>query len=214
MSNIAVLLPTYNRPKILAQTIEKLRKNLTYDGYIQYYIGNDGDTLDPIPDTVILDGPKKGLGANLNHLIKNAMSDGFELFLSLDDDHWLKHPLNLNGHAQKLLEDETVGWMRFMGVSYHKLKAEQEGIYWRVDWNSDGLYITSMRPHLKHVRFHQFFGYYKEGIKLGKTEESFCHQCKTKARKNDNAPQVLIPMDFPTETGWDHVGDSWQLKGF
>jgi len=214
VSNIAVLLPTYNRPVIVAQTIKRLKQHLKFDGYIQYYVGNDGDPIS-LEHGVVLDSPKKGLGANLNFLIKKAMADGFELFMCMDDDHWLNEPLDLTPHAEKLLTDKSAGWIRFMGVSHHKLTAKQEGMYWRVNWNSEGLYITSMRPHLKHVRFHQHFGYYKEGLKLGRTEESFCHQCKDKARKKlDTAPSVLIPMDFNTEKAWQHVGDSWQLRGF
>ena len=78
-------------------------------------------------------------------------------------------------------------------------------------------------PHLKHRRFHDYFGLYPEGMKLGETEEAFCHQCKRKValwnkrkdKKEDDAapPYVAVPLNSDSETAWMHVGDSWQAKG-
>ena len=207
--DIAVLIPTYNRPDVLAHTVQLLQRHLIYDGTIRYYIGNDSDTPQDVPHAVNLIGPRNGLGANLNMLL-SFTSEAF--ILQMDDDHWLLKPLDLNPHVKKLHTDANAGWVRLMGIGAHKYIGRLDESYWRVSWESPELYIPSNRPHLKHRRFHQCYGLYPEGYKLGETEDNFCHQCKDHWRKH-GGPDVLVPLDVATESSWDHVGDSWQLRG-
>ena len=237
--NISVIIPTYNRPEILRQCLNALVDNLSYSGCITYYVGNDGDNITIPMDgprffvadrnyLIILDGPRKankpdqGLGANLNMLL-GCTTDDF--FLQLDDDHILQEKLDLDRHVKFLLENPEAGWIRLMGIANHDYTADLRGNYWRVRWDSAGnysLYITSNRPHLKTRRFHDFFGYYPVNKTLGETEEGFCHQCKHVAATWEDAephdvivPQVCIPLNLEpnSESGWAHIGDSWQKQG-
>jgi glycosyltransferase involved in cell wall biosynthesis len=208
---VSVIIPTYNRPWILKQTIQGLKRNLSYSGAVHFWIGADGDPsvgkmFAGHHDITVIRGPNRGLGANLNRLI-NSTPDNY--LFQLDDDHLLLKPLSLDRHAIKLRDDETTGWIRLMGVAYHDYIARLEESYWRIYWQSPELYIPSNRPHLKHRRFHDHFGLYQEGLKLGETEEAFCQQCKDKK----SGPSVLVPLDVLTESGWDHIGESWQLEG-
>jgi len=160
--------------------------------------------------------PRKGLGANLNWLLQNC---GTDYVIQMDDDHILLKELDITPHVRKLMEDETAGVVRLMHVAGHRYRANLEGSYWRIDWESPEVYIASNRPHLKHVsRFHGVYGYYPEGLKLGLTEESFCHTCidlhRQRAERGMTSPDVLIPLDVQTESGWDHIGHSWQMEGF
>jgi hypothetical protein len=100
-----------------------------------------------------------------------------------------------------------------MHIGGHHYCACLENHFWRILWESYELYITSNRPHLKRRRFHEFFGYYPENLSLGMTEETFCHHCHEVARDRPNPLNVYIPLDLPTESGWQHVGQSWQEKG-
>lgn len=221
MEPIAVIIPTYNRAEIVGQTIRLLRDNIIYEHGLVFYVGCDGD--DNTPEVVqSIDGAQViclsesagSFGANINRLLVYAAHLGHDLFLQLDDDHHLKHPLILDNHARYLNDFELAGWIRLMGVGYHKYNAKLNGLYWYVDWDSPELYITSMRPHLKHRRFLETFGAYPEGLKLGQTEESYCHQCKDVALTTEGTlPSVLVPLDVTTESSWDHVGNSWQSKG-
>lgn len=208
--NISVIIPTYNRPWELKKTIQALKDNLKYNGKIRYFIGDDGDKAGKMfggqSSIHHLAGPHNGLGANLNRLISYTQDD---YLFQLDDDHLLIKPLDLNRHVIKLKDDETSGWIRLMGISHHDYIAALEEGYWRIWWQSPDLYISSNRPHLKHRRFHDHFSLYPEGVSLGETEEGFCKQCKDKKY----GPSVLIPLDVSTETGWDHIGKSWQLEG-
>lgn len=209
---LAVIIPTYNRPDILRDCIQALISNLIYSGHIQFYIGNDGEqSLGEYPKQVtIIEGASGSLGTNLNRLINAAKAD---VMLQLDDDHILLEPLNLDPHVKHLSDHNAAGWIRLMDVAEHKLHAYLIGSYWYVVWDSDELYIPSNRPHLKHRRFHNQYGLYFEGYTLGATEETFCHKCIDKGRANDRLSRVLVPLNEHTESMWDHIGQSWQLKG-
>lgn len=208
---VSVLIPTYNRAWILRETIELLHKNLIYSGKITYYIGIDGDLsigkmFAGHSDIVSIPGPNNGLGANLNRLINSTKDD---LLFQIDDDHHLQQTFDLHPHVRQLDFDKKAGWIRLMGVAYHDYIAKLKGDYWYIYWESPELYITSNRPHLKHRRFHDHYGLYPEGTKLGESEEGFCEQCKAKA-KEDGRIKVLVPVN---DTRWNHVGESWQGKG-
>lgn len=215
--SIGVILPTYNRAKIVKDTIELLRKNVIFSGTLIYYVGIAGtdetaSVLAPYEDVRCLDHRGFGLGANLNNTLEVAFRQ-HDIVFQMDDDHWLIKPLDLNSHFKALMSDRTLGWIRLMGIGAHGYKAHLLQQYWRIDWSSPELYIPSNRPHLKHRRFHSHYGMYSVGMSLGRTEEAFCHQCKEIVRTN-LGPDVAVPLDVATESGWDHVGDSWQLKGF
>jgi len=211
---LAVIIPTYNRLEILHQCLNMLIANLNYSGHIDYWIGNDGDTPIDIPvlnkTLNVIEGPSGSLGANLNRLINAADAD---VMLQLDDDHILLEPLDLDPHVKHLSDNKSAGWIRLMEIAEHKLHAYLIGSYWYVVWDSDELYITSNRPHLKHKRFHDQYGPYFEGFKLGATEDTFCHKCIDRGRKNDKLSRVLVPLNVHTESMWDHIGHSWQLEG-
>ncbi len=232
---ITVIIPTYNRPEILVHTVQKVQRNLVYDGPTSILIGDDGDDL-KIKDSIgfhlvgdrsmpvqFLDGPKRGLGANLNMLLEKVETD---IVLQMDDDHLLSKPLDITQYVIDMRNPEfNMGWIRlFLGEpadvynlkTYYKFKAASYGPYWYVDTESPTLYLASNRPHLKRVDMHRkHFGWYLENVKLGKTEEGFCHQYKTtkKNQRWNETPWVTIPM-FNLEIGhWLHVGESWQKRG-
>jgi glycosyltransferase involved in cell wall biosynthesis len=226
---LSILLPTYNRSKILLDTIYSLDKYLSYAGNIQFLIGNDGEELgkewlSAVRDRTnkpitLFNNPTGSLGANLNRLIRNSQN----LMLQLDDDHQLTEPFDIDLCVEKMLIDQSVGVVRLALISGHKYMAAIDeirnpglvnGKFWRIDWKSPELYICSNRPHLKFQRFHSMYGYYPESLKLGETEEVFCHHCNTIANLNRDHLDVVIPTFLPTETAWEHVGDSWQGKGF
>lgn len=220
-----ILLPTYNRPKILTETLYSLDRHLKYQGNIQYSIGNDGDSLEdwPVPrvgnGVRVFSNPTGSLGANLNRLIRSSE----DLMMQMDDDHQLVMDYDISDCVEKLYVDETVGAVRLGIVAGHRYIVSCDeirrpgllhGKFWRIDWNSPELYVCSNRPHLKRIRFHELYGLYTPGLTLGQTEEAFCHQCHNIAHSGVSTLDVVIPIHLPTEEAWIHVGDSWQSKGF
>lgn len=218
---VGVIIPTYNRRDILLKTISNLMDNINYPYDVRYFVGIDGpyeSIAEPLqqtfPTVKIIRGPNRGHGANMNVLIQAAAVAGCPVMLSLDDDHWMIKPHDITPHVEKLMNDATVGAIRLMGIAGHHYHARLDEMYWRINWSSPELYITSHRPHLKHIRFHEAFGFYPENLKLGLTEETFCHTAQDKALSGASVPEVLIPLENVSASGWDHVGDSYQLKGF
>lgn len=227
--NISVLIPTYNRTQIVANTVSAMHQLLVYPGQITYWLGvdNDNESAAEVGEFVIkqssakvnaINGPRRlsrgkkhSLGANLNLLLTASHED--MIIMQMDDDHLLLRKLDLREHVEKLIQDPSCGWIRLMGVGFHNYCGCLDGRYWRISWDSKELYIPSNRPHIKHRRFHQFYGAYPTGLKLGETEERFCHQCKDKALTTGGGPDVLVPVDVLTESSWDHVGNSFQLQG-
>jgi hypothetical protein len=220
-----------------------LQKNLKYAGEVQLLVGDDslseeegfhlfdfkgdkqieGLLLGPHELSVTGNPAQFGLGKNLNSLLARCQAAAIDYVIQQDDDHWLVKELDITPHVKKLMEDDTAGAIRLMGVGGHRYRATLDGRYWRIDWESAEVYIASNRPHLKKIsRFHGQYGMYPEGFKLGLTEEKFCHICIDTAKLNllhgQPTVDVLVPLDTLTESGWEHSeqhgGISWQAKGF
>jgi hypothetical protein len=159
---------------------------------------------------VIVYSHNMGYGANVNTLIKLMKRAHVDIMMQMDDDHILSLPLDLDEHISTLRTMPGAGWIRLMGIGAHKYVADLREHYWFVHWDSPELYIPSNRPHIKRIDFHDHFGMYPEGLKLGHTEEAFCHQCVDLSRKPGEHPYVLVPLNSDSETAWHHVGRSWQ----
>jgi glycosyltransferase involved in cell wall biosynthesis len=213
---VAVLIPTYNRPYILTKCVNALINSILEIDNVHIFIGNDGDqeVQDWGPKTTVWTNPSGSLGANLNRLIRLARNKGFHYALQMDDDHILKKEFSLESHIEAMNKDSEIGWVRLWGVDDHRYTANLWQGYWRVKWDSKELYITSNRPHIKRLDFHDYYGYYPEGLKLGETEESFCHQTKNIGKENLVGMKVCVPLCFDDKNSWDHIGHSWQQQGF
>jgi glycosyltransferase involved in cell wall biosynthesis len=222
-SDLTVIIPTYNRAHMLKRTIELMQENLIYDrGDVNFLVGVDGD--DDTPNVLremegvrMVQGPKEGLGANLNLLINLTDTD---LIFQMDDDHHLVKPLDINEHAWNLLSEPLFGWIRLMfGVcsgfeGYYHFTAQLHGKYWKLLPGTTEPYIPSNRPHLKKKDFHTHcYGLYTPGLKLGETEIDFCRHF-SETYEEGKTPDVFMPMYPPPESTWRHVGDSWQKEGF
>lgn len=226
LPDVCVLIPTYNRGKLLDENLGYLSENLKYEGNVKILIGDDSDS-----DELAFNqenryhfckyqvayqrhSPRKGLGANLNWL--HATTD-CEYLLVGDDDHFFKKTVDITPYVKKLMEDDTAGMVRLFGVAGHNLTATLEGSFWRVSWFSPELYIYSNRLSLRKRSWLEMYGPYPEGLKLGQTEESYAHTCIDKARLNiaSGLPtlDVLVALESP-ESCLSESGHSWQLEGF
>lgn len=228
---VTVLIPTYNRQDVLYGTVQRIHYHIKYTGGdLNILIGDDSDDLDLTrryvkamqdnisPYITLLENQKRGLGENLNMLLRESPT---EIVLQMDDDHYLNYVIDIDEYVHELKTDPAFGWIRlFMGEkedsdkkqTYYKFHAETYGRYWLLIPGTGELYIPSNRPHLKRIAFHERYGYYKEGVKLGQQETEFCHRFQN-MWKNDGELNVFIPMYPPGLDAWSHVGESWQKKG-
>lgn len=219
--HLSILIVTYNRASILNETLLRLKQHVYYVGPRSYIVADDGSDdgtqrmlAENHPEAILVQSSRVGLGANSNAGLREAFWRGPVILQLQDDMHLLSH-LDMHPHVERLMSDETAGYIRLWGVGGHRYSANLEGNYWRIWWNSDDLYIPSDRPHVKHRRFHEFFGFYPEGYKAAETEDAWCHQCKDRAGQMGRKLDVFVPQNQLTETTWEHVAwnQRWREKG-
>lgn len=218
---LAINIVTYNRKEVLRRTLVGLQDHLSYREGRAVIVADDGSTdgtqemlKDEFPYVELVQSQRSGLGANTNAGLRKCFSFS-DVVLQLQDDMELLATLDLYSFVEKLVTDETAGFIRLWGVAGHRYTAELKGQFWHVFWSSPELYIPSDRPHIKHRRFHDAVGFYPEGRRTAETEEAWCHQCKQAVYINPGAPQVIVPLGLDTEKMWEHnAWDSrWRDKG-
>lgn len=218
---LSVLVITYNRKEILRETLYRLKQHLGYVGPIHYIVADDGSDdgtqsmlEEEFPDAELVQSHRVNLGGNSNAGLRAAFEKA-DFVLQLQDDMQMLCYLDAHPHIQKLIDDETCGYVRLWGVAGHLYEAKLDGNYWRLLWTCPDLYVASDRPHLKHKRFHDHFGYYPEGLLSAETEEAWCKQTKEVAAARASNIDVIVPLTVLTETSWEHVGwgDRWRDKG-
>lgn len=176
-------------------------------------------------ETAFISTPvNSGWGVNANNALSQVKDD---IVLFLEDDYILRHELDITPYVALLMAHEGIGLVRLDGIAGHKIVCHvnetdisdyapgyRQGVslpgklnYFLADHTSRETWLYSNRPHLKHKRFHQFYGKYPEGLKLGVTEESFAHTVKDQMNL-PGAPAIAVPLDA---TSWfDHIGISYQ----
>jgi hypothetical protein len=158
---------------------------------------------------------RQGWGANVNTALKAIQTN---MVFLIEDDYVSLHPINLVDGVRLLTAKDDIGLIRYDGIAGHNLTT-----YWREYTDSDGridygiidlksphLNCYSNRPHLRHKRFTDYFGYYPEGKPLGWTEEAFAHHIK---KAPSEAPKLVI-LDDGVPRHFDHIGKSRQRSEY
>lgn len=177
----------------------------------------------------VVTAQNSGWGANVNNA-QAKVKTKYTFFI--EDDYVLTTPLDLEVGVALMEEKRNIGMLRYRGTAgdkgiiYHQREADisqwcpdyQDGVGLpgRLTWlalggGSPSLYLYSHGAHLKRGTFHNFYGPYPEGKKLGATEESYAHTVKDKMRADPNhAPIIaILPKWIPQQ--FDHIGQSRQL---
>lgn len=222
---LSVLIPTYKRAAIVQRTVDLLLSNLRHLGQVTLYVGDDsgdGETaaaLRGYPSTMVLRADGRGLGANLNMLLR-ATPD--ELIVQLDDDHHLIAPIDLTPHVDKLMREPLAGWVHLMmnaqlnehwDVSDFSLRGDDLR-HWRIMPDSPCKFLASNQTHIKHRRVHQHYGVYSEPAKTWQQETEFNERVQRMHREQpDASPRFYVPVEAYGFRYWKHVGDSYVQKG-
>jgi len=167
-----------------------------------------------------------GWGGNANRALAYSTAP---YILQIEDDYLIRKPLNLRAAVAAMEVTPHMGMLRYRGIAgehivLHLMEANisqwlpdyQDGVglpgrlsYCLLDSGSPGLYVYSHGLHLKRADFHEHYGKYPEGLKLGHTEESMAHQVKDLMRSNQFAPVICIQPEWCLM--WlDHIGKSYQ----
>lgn len=170
-----------------------------------------------------------GWGANVNNGLR-AVKTPYVFFI--EDDYVLGHDLDLKIGIALMETKRDIGMVRYRGIAgehmvLHQFEALIEGwlphyqdgyglpgrlTHFQLDSGSPSLYLYSHGPHLKrHPAFHDFYGLYPEGLKLGETEERYAHTVRDRM-KTEGAPAIDILPDW-VPMRFDHIGKSYQEAG-
>lgn len=230
---------TYRRVQEIQRTVDALVQNVTYRGELRWLIADDSSPdgyvsklkrnrlFKDIGAAFVSTVKNSGWGVNANNLLKHVDTD-YVLFL--EDDYVLTKPLDLSLGVALLEEKPHLGLVRYRGtagdhVIFHQFQADMTryipdfreamghpgGLtYLQLDGHSPTAYLYSNGPHLKHRRFHAFYGEYPEGKKLGDTEETMAVRVKSMMQKDPaNAPGIVV-LPAWVELQFDHIGASFQ----
>jgi glycosyltransferase involved in cell wall biosynthesis len=212
-----VLVTTYNRKNMLLECLARLQQlSPAPTAVVVADDGSDDGTpaavAERFPSADVTATNRRGLGANTNTGLHAAFGSA-DIVLQLQDDIFLRTPLDLTPHIAALQSEEyaDVAWIRLANVHSHGLNAAMRRDYWIIDWNSPGVYIASDQVHIKHRRFHDVYGYYPEGLRIGDTENTWCGDVKARGQQL-GAPRVAVPV-YLNGQQWTHEGASWQSQG-
>jgi glycosyltransferase involved in cell wall biosynthesis len=235
---ITILLCTFERQDELQRTIDALREHLTYPAdRLKWIICDDSSPSNfagrlakraayhDLNIKVVKTDKNSGWGVNVNNGLAHVETD---LTFFIEDDYVLTQPLDLRIGVALLMEKPFIGMLRYRGTAgehivLHQMEAHienwlpeyRDGIgllgrlqYCLLDSGSPALCIYSHGAHLKRQAFHEFYGLYPEGLRLGATEEAYAHNVKNKMKEPNSPPIAILP-------GWiinyfDHIGQSRQ----
>lgn len=227
---VDVVIVHYERPHELAETMQSLRKNLRYPN-LRWVVADDHSSQEALefvrnqvqPDILFCTKERSGLGLNTNNALRTLESDF--IFLTMDD-RVLEREIDLRPGVDVLARFPQFGMVRYSGMEghvtvsqSHELAAGSDSIFpdaprfytvYEISKKRASilgpfsLYVYSGEPHLKHRRFHEVYGLYKEGYKVGPTEEDFAHRFLAM-----EGPNIVYFPEFLV-CPFKHIGHSWQ----
>lgn len=224
---VDVLVITWNRFEVLAKTWAALKERLHYPN-LRWVIADDHSPDEVVaairdqlqPDILFRTRKRSGWGMNVNNALKRLTSN---FVFQVEDDYVLRRThIDLMPGVDILDRYPEFGMIRYGGIGGHDLTCRLRELaampfalfdvapsryqIWEIlKEQSRMLYVYSHAPHLKHRRFHEVYGYYAVGYKLGFTEEGFAHQF----RDVKDGPSIICFPDFVT-CYFDHIGKSRQ----
>jgi glycosyltransferase involved in cell wall biosynthesis len=235
---VTVLIVTYDRLKVIERVLFALLKHLHYPREkLRWIIADDSSPDDYVErlsglKVCQLIQPRfsvternSGFGVNVN-LGLRAVETEYCLFI--EDDKLLEHDLDLRQGVALLETRQNIGMLRYRGTGgepliFHLFESDishympdyQDGVglsgrlnYLQLDSGSHALYLYTNGPHLKRRSFHEFYGYYPEGYRLGETEEKMAHQVKD-LMLAVGAPAIAILPEW-VKMWWTDIGESRQ----
>lgn len=223
LPTVCINLLTKNRTEYMVPCVKKALDNLKYEGELVWYISDGGsekshlDKMDEIiPHEMILGrhsylcpiSPGESWNLGLREIFKSV-----DIYLRLEDDFVLKDYLDITVWIKLLISEWQIGMVRLgqitkerdlftVGYKTYTHVGYTEEIYLLV--GSQNSYMYSGHPCLIHKRFHNAYGYFKEGLSPGEIETEFDGRVR-----QSQGPSIVFPWDmgrYGTWGVWDHIG--------
>lgn len=189
--------------------LESWSKNLEYAGEIRLHVADDGSTYESY-GRGLLNPPcswweglatfsrqeRRGVGASLNVGFKAAFAIS-PLAVYFVDDWRLPCLFNLTPWAELLLQDDSVGMVRFGPPHPHLtggMRMYPSGWGLLLDRHH---FVYGFRPAMYHQRFFEAYGGFDEGLNAFECEKLYNERfCKSEG------PSIVYALPYP----WEHVG--------
>jgi len=217
--DLTVLIVTYRREQEIRQTLLALREHLHYAGRLLWHIADDGSPPGYLTslekefsfiNSVSITN-RRGWGVNVNTALRQTKTD--YAYLN-EDDYVPMTGIDLTQGVRLMQLHPEVGLVRYDGISGHigqSLRLCEALPHSQLDYLviepelTQGHFTYSHRPHLKHKRFHEYYGLYAEGLPLADTEVEFGKRVMRMA----DGPQIAI-LDNGIRRAFEHIGKSRQ----
>lgn len=214
---VIALIITYKRLPLALATIKSVKEMVDYPN-IGFHIADDGSGEDYVNrlaqeiggnySITVSNAARGGVGKNMNLGIAACLGRA-DFWLHLEDDWALKRRLDLRPCVQLMIDNQTIG-MIAMGNLIAGLKAESMAGANKLWWKYTKLcqtYVFNGNASLRHRRFHQAYGQYKEGLSPGQTELGYCWQFN-----HITGPDIVWPAWISCEESFKHIGDHQSYK--
>jgi len=218
---VTIAIITFSRTREIRRTIDALQTHLKYPPErLRWHIADDNSPGTYIAD-LLRDFPelnftytvtnRKGWGVNVNTALRQIKSN----YVFLCEDDYLAHsPIDLTQGVRLMQLRPEVGLVRYDGLCGHigqSLRLCEAHPRGRLDYLiiepelTHGHFTYSHRPHLKHRRFHEYYGLYAERLPLADTEVEFAKR----VMRMVDGPQIAILSDG-IPRAFEHIGESRQ----
>lgn len=222
---VAICIVTFDRPREIRETIDALRANIRYPGELAWHIADDHTPDESYLSSLSLSyralrltytvTDRQGWGANVNKALLYCWDRYGDFTFLCEDDYVSQYPVDLRQGVLLLQHAKGLGAIRYDGLHGHELDLSLREIKTPIEKvtvlevleSSPHLNIYSNRPHLKHRRFHDCYGMYAEGLKLGETESGFAHAVRDRYA---GCPKIAALMTG-LPRAFKHIGKSRQL---
>lgn len=214
---VIVLIITYKRLPLALATVRSVKQFVDYPN-IGFHIADDGSGQEHMArlhqeiggsyNITVSDAAREGVGKSMNLGIEACLKRA-NLWLHLEDDWVLRQSLDLKPCVRLLEENPDIGLVR-LGRLAANLKGQTfsaaDNLWWRLEKNCD-TYVFNGNASLRHRRFHESYGKYREGLMPGQTELSYCGKFN-----GIQGPGIVWPAWLSCEQTFEHIGDHQSYK--
>jgi len=215
---VIALIITYERTHLAVETIKSVKEKVIYPN-IGFHIADDGSSPEHIERLLheiggsysveISNAQRGGVGRSMNLGIEAALKRA-DLWLHLEDDWVLPAPLDLKPHVDLLMQNGNIGMVRLgrlsAGITAKTIPGLNGECWWELRRASD-TYVFSGNASLRHRRFHDAYGPYREGLPPGRTELWYCDRFN-----RGKGPEIVWPSFLSTKEMFVHIGDHHSYK--
>lgn len=214
---VIALIITYRRKELALVTIESVKRFVKYPN-IGFHIADDGSGEDYVQELVEAIGgeysitstnsDRRGVGANMNAGMEGVLGRA-DLWLHLEDDWALTADLDLVPCVRALEQEPDYGMVRLgrltAGLTGRTISIANK-LWWALERGSD-TYVFTGNAALRHRRFREAYGPYREDLTPGKTELTYCGKYNS-----TGGPGILWPAWLNYEQTFQHIGDHQSFK--